>query len=82
MPTSTTRAPALSKSAFRSRNCATCSRQNGQPKCRRNTNTKFPRAQNSLSRLKVPSDILTLASIVRILQFDAMNKAILAAFLL
>ena len=39
IPTRTTRAPALAKLFLLRRNCATCSRQNGQPKWRKKTST-------------------------------------------
>lgn len=64
IPTRTTRAPALSKSSFRERNCATCSRQNGQPKCLRNTSTNRPCAQSALSRVAEPSAMTTITSLM------------------
>jgi len=58
-PTSTTRAPCWSKASFLRRNCATCSRQNGHPKCLRKTSTNGPGFQNRFSRDCEPSHSCT-----------------------
>ena len=62
IPTRTTWAPAFSMLFLLRRNCATCSRQNGQPKCRKKTSTSVWLCQRSRRRFSEPSANLTSAS--------------------